>query len=270
MNRMKISPLVGLTKPKTVNDCPAVATQSSSTALSSADDALASQQNLMADAGSMFARRTQPDSTDSSLFLPLHYEKNYEYPLVVWLHNNGDESSQVLRVMPQLSLRNYVAVSPQAALGNSHCGFYWEQDPASIDYATDAVLESIDHARLRTNINSRRIFIAGFGAAGTMAFRVALTHPDLFAGVASLNGPLPEGSAPLGRWGSSRNLEVFWSHCRKSQEFSQSQLCEQLKLLHVAGFSVTLRQYPGSDELSSSSLSDLNSWIMKMFSSTIG
>ena len=210
-----------------------------------------------------------PDLSDSCLFMPLHYEANYQYPLIVWLHSNGDEASELQRVMPGLSLQNYVAIAPQAALGNAHSGFNWEQDPSSIDFAADSVLASIDMASCRANINQQRIFIGGYGAAGTMAFRVAFTHPDLFAGVASINGPLPEGSAPLGRWSTSRNLEVFWSHCRKSVDFEQEVLCRQLKLLHIAGFSVTLRQYPGCDKLVPNALKDLNHWIMQMFETTI-
>lgn len=206
---------------------------------------------------------------DSCLFVPLHYEKNYSYPLVVWLHNNGDDPQQIHRIMPKLSLQNYVAVAPSGSVGNRHTGFYWEQDTDSIHYATDAVIQSIDYARARTNIDSNRIFVAGYGEAGTMAYRVALTHPEIISGVASLNGPLPEGHAPLGRWGVSRNVEVFWAHCRKSKAFDQETLCEQLKLLHVAGFSVTLRQYPGGDQLSTPALTDLNRWIMEMIDSTI-
>lgn len=205
----------------------------------------------------------------SSLFVPLHYEKNYAYPLVVWLHSNGDDPSEINRVMPQLSLQNFVAVAPQAAMGDQHAGFYWEQDEASIDFAADAVIDAIEYAGMRTNTNNDRVIIAGYGDAGTMAFRVALMHPDLFAGVASINGPLPQGSAPLGRWSSSRNVEVFWAHCRHSEEFGQSELCRQLKLLHIAGFSVTLRQYPGGDELTAGSLEDLNRWIMQMSDSVI-
>ena len=208
--------------------------------------------------------------SDSCLFVPLHYERNYKYPLVVWLHNNGDDPQQIHRVMPKLSLQNFVAIAPHAALGDEHTGFYWEQDPASINFAADAVIGAIDYAMARTSVCIDRIYVGGYGAAGTMAFRVALTHPDIFAGVASINGPLPEGATPLGRWGSSRNVEVFWAHYRKSSEFDQEKLCEQLKLLHVAGFSVTLRQYPGGDELAAPALSDLNRWIMQMIDSTIG
>ena len=211
-----------------------------------------------------------PDTSTSSLLMPLHYEQNYQYPLLVWLHNDGDDPQQLHRVMPDISLQNFVGVAPQAPTGNQACGYYWEQEQATIDQAADDVLATIDMARCKANIASNKIFIGGFGAAGTMAFRVAFTHPDIFSGVASINGGLPEGFAPLGRWSSSRNLEVFWSHYRKSNEFSQNQLCNHLRLLHIAGFSVTLRQYPGGDELTRGALSDLNRWIMQMFESTIG
>ena len=210
------------------------------------------------------------DISSSSLFLPLHYEKNYQYPLLVWLHDNGNDSSQVHRVMQQVSVQNYVAVAPQAPTGSANCGYYWEQTDESISQAADTVLATIDKARCQANISSERIFIAGCGAAGTMAFRVAFTHPDIFAGVASINGPLPQGSAPLGRWSSSRNLEVFWSHYRNSEHFDQNTLCTQLKLLHVAGFSVCLRQYPGNlEEVSPPALAEINRWVMQLSDSTI-
>ncbi|MEM9409760.1 MAG: PHB depolymerase family esterase [Planctomycetota bacterium] len=252
MNRIKISPLA--TRPFDESDCPSI-----------------SIPGLATDSKPLFELdgQTAPDLSDCCFFVPLHYEKNYSYPLVVWLHNNGEDAEQIQRIMPQLSLQNYVAIAPQAAVGNRHCGYYWEQDQNSIDFAADSVLAAIDNARCRTQIASNRIFIAGCGAAGTMAYRVALTHPDLFAGVASINGPLPEGDAPLGRWSSSRNIEVFWSHFRKSKEFEQNQLCRQLKLLHVAGFSVTLRQYPGNGDNPAPAFPDLNRWIMQMIDSTV-
>ena len=257
MNRIKISPLASHPIDESSED--------HHTLPSKIGTALKSENVLDLDLG----EQNTFSISDSCLFVPLHYEKNYRYPLVVWLHSNGDDPQQVDRIMPSLSLQNFVAVAPSAGIGNRHTGYFWDQDPASINYATDAVVQSIDYAMSRTNIAPDRIFIAGYGAAGTMAFRVALTHPDLISGVASLNGPLPEGDAPFGRWGISRNLEIFWAHCRKSSDFDQETLCQQLRLLHVAGFSVTLRQYPGGDQLALPALADLNRWIMEMIDSTI-
>ena len=260
MNRIKISPLA--TRPLEENN--SAKSESSNLKLQCSDDLFEQSETALP-----LGINDSFSISDSCLFVPLHYEANYKYPLVVWLHNNGDDPQQLHRVMPKLSLQNFVAIAPHAALGDEHTGFYWEQDAASINFAADAVIGAIDYAMARTNICTDRIYIAGFGAAGTMAYRVALTHPDIFGGVASINGPLPEGETPLGRWGSSRNIEVFWAHYRKSSEFDQEILCRQLKLLHVAGFSVTLRQYPGGDELAAPALADLNRWIMQMNDSTI-
>ena len=51
-----------------------------------------------------------------ALFAPLHYESNYAYPLIVWLHGANDDERQLKRIMPFVSLRNYVAVSPRGTV----------------------------------------------------------------------------------------------------------------------------------------------------------
>lgn len=204
-----------------------------------------------------------------SLFAPLHYEPGYAYPLIVWLHSNGDDQTQVQRMMPSISLRNFIAVAPQASVGDSAAGYFWQQTAHGIEEASAAVVQAIDHAQLKLNVAPHRVFLAGYGAGGTMALRIGLELSQSLAGVVSINGPLPSGMTPLRDWMSCRQLPIFWAHCRKSCEFPEALLCEQLKLLHVGGFSVTLRQYPAGDELPAQSLHDLNSWIMESFASTV-
>lgn len=211
----------------------------------------------------------QTASQSPALFTPMHYEPGYSYPLIVWMHSNGDDQTQIQRIMPSISLRNFVAVAPQAVLGSQAAGFYWQQTAIGIEEAQAAVMQAIDHAQLKLNIAPHRVFLAGYGAGGTMALRVALELSHCLAGAVSINGPLPSGLTPLRNWMSCRQLPIFWAHCRKSHEFPENLLCDQLKLLHVGGFSVTLRQYPAGDELPAQSLSDLNNWIMESFASTI-
>lgn len=206
---------------------------------------------------------------DPTLFVPMHYESGYSYPLIVWLHSDGDDRDELSRVMPELSMRNYVGVGPQAASGNEHHGYYWEQTPSCINHSVQAVCDAIDYARMTLNISSERIFLAGFGAGGTMAYRVGLEVPEIVSGIISLNGPMPDDLTPLRDWMRCRELPLFWGHCRQSLEFSEDKLCEQLKLLHVAGFSVTLRQYPNGDELPTQMLGDLDRWIMEMIQSAV-
>ena len=64
--------------------------------------------------------RQSGHSTPHALFVPMHYEPNYAYPLLVWLHGPGDDERQLQRVMPLISLRNYMAVGPRGV--SPRCG----------------------------------------------------------------------------------------------------------------------------------------------------
>ena len=246
MNRIKISPLA------TDTLC-----EANPSANSPAQNALERK----------FGAATTAD--EFSLFVPMHYEKNYAYPLIVWLHSNEQNAAQIQKVMLDMSMRNYVGIAPQSAIGSSQAGYFWNQDLETIEMAHDSVLAAIDRASMRCNIASHRVFLAGSGAGGTMAFRLAFERPEIFAGVMSINGPLPAEQAPLRDWSRCRELPVFWAHGRGTEDFEQEQLCQQLTLLHVAGFSVTLRQYPRPDLLCQKTMSDMNHWLMEMISSAI-
>ena len=56
------------------------------------------------------SRRAAPHAT----FAPMHYEPNYAYPLLVWLHGYASNEHELRQVMPQVSMRNYVAVAREA------------------------------------------------------------------------------------------------------------------------------------------------------------
>jgi phospholipase/carboxylesterase len=191
------------------------------------------------------------------------------------LHDDGDSPDQLNRVMPWLSLQNYVGVAPRAGAGNMHHGYYWEQTLDSIEHACEVVQLAIDKALMRVKIAKDRIYIAGSGNAGTMAIRVAMDRPEFFKGVVSINGPLPQGLTPLSKLQQCRQIEVFWAHCRKSKSFPEPELCQQLTLLHSAGFSTTLRQYPCGDrqieihDRHFNPLGDLNRWIMSGIESSV-
>lgn len=204
-----------------------------------------------------------------SLFIPLHYEKNYAYPLIIWLHDDAGRADQVQQVLPATSLRNYVGIGVQSPQGNDSSGFRWDQDWKTIDLAQHSIEAAIDQASVRCNINPSRIFRGGRGTGGTMALRLALARPELFAGVMSIDGPLPNDQTPLREWTRCRTLPIYWAHDRTSTHFSLQQLCRQLRLFHIAGFSVTLRQYPLAEMLDKDALSDMNHWMMEMIQTAI-
>lgn len=178
--------------------------------------------------------------TNHVLFRPLHYEAGYAYPLIVWLHGEGEDERQLLRIMPSVSSQNYVAVAPRGmplsgADGSERCGFGWQPREARAPQAEERVLHGIELAAERCHIARHRVYLAGFDTGGTMAFRLALKRPEWFAGVLSLGGAFPRGGTPLGNLLAARKLRVFLAAGRFSQTYRDDAVCEDLRLLHSAG-----------------------------------
>jgi len=219
---------------------------------------------------------TQQD-TIHTIFTPLHYEPGYSYPLVVWLHGSYCDERQLLRIMPLVSLRNYVAVAPRGVLvapregvksASGEAAYGWSHEEQDLQQAEQRIFDSIELTFRRFNIDSRRIFLAGFDTGGTMALRVAMNHPYKFAGVLSLGGCLPTGGAPLSRLPEARHLAVFLAAGRRSAVYGEQRVCDDLRLLHTAGMSITLRLYPCGHELSPQMLSDVDRWIIEQITAS--
>jgi phospholipase/carboxylesterase len=210
-----------------------------------------------------------------ALFAPLHYEANYAYPLLIWLHPAGKDERQLRRVMPQVSVRNYVAVAPRATLcidsegDDAASGFRWPQSYDHLYLAERRVFECLEIARERYHIHPKRVFLAGAGCGGTMALRVALAHPQRFAGVLSIGGGLPRSLAPLARVNEIRGLPLMLMSGQASERYTQADVSADLRLLHSAGIDVTLRMYPFGDEIAPLMLADVDRWLMNVVCPTV-
>jgi phospholipase/carboxylesterase len=197
------------------------------------------------------------------LFTPQHYERNYAYPLIVWLHGPDDDERQLNRIMPLVSLRNYAAVGPRGTIACTNGGYSWSQQPAHIAAAEERVLYGIRIAKRWLNIAPRRVYLAGYDCGGTMALRIALANPEMFAGVLSVGGGLPNSHRPFAQLHQLRRMNVFLATGRHSQQYPEREVCRDLRLFHAAGMSVNLRQYPCGDDVTTDMLSDMDRWIME-------
>ena len=208
--------------------------------------------------------------TACAVFAPMHYEPGYAYPLVVWLHGPGAGERQLLRVMPLVSMRNYVAVAPRGTWHDAEdaCGYDWRQTERHIALAEHRVFDAIDTARAKYHVHSGRVFLAGFDSGGTMALRVALAHPSRFAGVASLGGPLPTGGNPLGNFAEVRRLPVLLAAGNQSPTFHPELVGDNERLLHTAGVPIAVRRYSCGQELSPQMLADVDRWIIEQIANS--
>ena len=197
----------------------------------------------------------------------MHYEPGYAYPLIVWLHGAMDNESQLRRIMPLTSTRNFVAVGPRgtsqhSSRVNGFPAYYWSQDEANIDAASRRVEMAIQSASDQYNIHRRRVFLAGYQDGATMALRLALQNPNDYAGVISISGGLPAGHAPLRNVGMFEKLPILLMHCHQSSYYTESELCDDIRLGYSAGLKMDVREYLCGDGIMTDMLEDMNGWVM--------
>lgn len=201
-------------------------------------------------------------------FTPLHYEAGYRYPLLIWLHGAADNEGQLRRVMPFVSLRNYVAIAPRGTRVSEPAMqgrelYFWGATGDDFSLAVERVFAALEMARSYYNVHNQRVFLAGFGCGGTMALRIGLTYPESFAGLLSLEGSLPRVGRPFARLKATRQLPIFLTSGRQSKDYAAEQVCHDLRLLNSAGLDVSYRQYPCGHDLSTTMLSDMDRWMME-------
>jgi phospholipase/carboxylesterase len=204
-----------------------------------------------------------------ALFAPIHYERRYAYPLLVWLHGDGSSERELRQLMPNVSVRNYVGAAARGLPSPSSTGeCSWRQTPDDIESAADAVAETIDYAKRQYHIHPGRIFLAGRDSGGSMALRLALQCSLPIAGAASLGGAVPRGGCLLAHVDKARRVPIMLMCARESQIYPSAQVADDLRLLHAAGCQLAIREYLCGDELFTDMFNDLDQWMMQLVCGT--
>lgn len=202
-----------------------------------------------------------------TFFIPIHYEANYKYPLIVWLHSDGFNENQVCQVMPHVSSRNYVATgirAPKAADSGGH-RYAWGHTVAAMESAEFSVLEAIRRTCEQYSINQQRVVLAGYHEGATMAMQIGMRHPSRFAAVAALGGrfELPPASVMGVDELRECRLQMLWQRSILSDSFDDELLLQEVQ--HAADIRARLevRQYRSDDEMNTAVLGDFDRWVME-------
>jgi phospholipase/carboxylesterase len=201
-----------------------------------------------------------------TFFVPMHYEANYRYPLIVWLHSDGFNENQVCQVMPHISTRNYLATgvrAPKAADASGH-RFDWGENSSSLESAERSVLEAVNRAAKQYSVHAERIVLAGYRHGGSMAMHIAMQNPELFSAAISLGGEFrlrSEMTVDRERL-RERRLPMLWQHSICGQRYDEQKLALEIQAAASVKMRLEIRQYRNEDEMNTVVLSDLDHWIM--------
>lgn len=203
-----------------------------------------------------------------AVHVPKNYERNYAYPLVVWLHGAGSSERELPEIMRQISPQNFIGIAFRGTLPGRNLlpvGFRWSQSEQAMTGFKDVLYQSVCQLRREYHIHSERIFIAGFDDGGRMALRMLLDHPEWFAGAMVLCGGLPETKTPLHRFRDLRHKHLLMATGSQETAASRHEAAQTSRLLYSAGMRVSFRAYDAARELTPQMLADVNRWTMESF-----
>ncbi len=121
------------------------------------------------------------DPTEYSVMLPPEYHPLRSYPTILALHDGSGPDEAIGWWSAEAARRGYIVVAPEYLPAGIKEYRYTESEHASIELA-------LRDARRRYAIDSDRVFLGGQLVGGNAVWDFGLGHPDLFAGIATING----------------------------------------------------------------------------------
>ncbi len=237
-------------------------------------------------------RRSKPrllPLRSATAFVPANYEPHYAYPLLVLFHGRGGDEQQLLRLMPKVSSRNYVAVglrgtqtlrprrdgsvgygwaqaAPHAGDGEGAATLNRPRMPSLTDATSDAlcdhVMQAVRETRGELNVHTNRIYLVGYGEGAAAAYRLGLGMPHKFAGIVAINGWLPRPHGPLMWLPQARRLRVLIVHGHDNELVPIAAAESAHRQLLTAGIDTTLETVDAGHRIHSHLLHTVDEWVM--------
>jgi phospholipase/carboxylesterase len=197
------------------------------------------------------------------------------HPAILTLHGRGANAFDLLGLAPYLCGGQFLVICPQAPLetpiGPEAVGYAWYG--ASRDSMPDieGMLDShkalrgfLDDCLTHYPIDPTRLAVLGFSQGGVMAYSLALTDPERFAGLAVLSSWLPRELTPrLNISPAVETLPTLVQHGAQDPQIEVDRARDSVARLRELKVPLTFQEYPMGHEIRPKSLADLSAWLEK-------
>jgi len=193
--------------------------------------------------------RADADALDvDELYIPESYEPNYAYPLIAWLSPPGGANGRLHKLMPMISDRNYIGVSVPVV---------------ETEGIEEQLFDTFIRLRRRYHLHTERVYLLGFGDAGTQALEVGLTQPGWFAGVAAISARCPDSPRLLRQFNELRGKRVLLGIDEKGTAPIVADCLYMQQLFWSAGMQVAALASAAGCDSRRSLLREIDRWVMQ-------
>ncbi len=190
-----------------------------------------------------------------------------KHPTLILLHGRGANEEDLLGLAEYLDER-LMTISARAPFSFPFGGgFTWYEilevgkpEPKMFAESFSLLLKFFDDVKKNYPVDPAKVFFGGFSMGAIMSFAVALTHPDLVAGVAANSGLITEGAGLTYAWDQIKGKPFFVAHGKYDPVIPVAFAQRARELLVKAHAQVTYREYEMQHQISEESLNDLMKW----------
>ena len=204
------------------------------------------------------------------------------HPTIFTLHGRGANAFDLLGLAPYISGGKFVIISPQAPIetpiGPQAVGYAWYGASAGGVPDIDGMLTSLGILRLflddcskQYDLDPTRLAVLGFSQGGVMAYSLALTKPQRFAGLAALSTWLPRELTPrLEISAAVQSLPTLIQHGTQDSQIEIARARDSVARLRDLKVPLTFQEYEMGHEISPRGLGALSAWLEETVKGRVG
>ena len=195
------------------------------------------------------------------------------HPTILTLHGRGANAFDLLGLAPYLCNGKFLMICPQGPLetpiGPGAFGYAWypmsmggPPDIGAILSSREKLQQFLDACLNRHPIDAKKLVVLGFSQGGVMAYSLALSNPERFAGLAVLSSWLPKELIPeLSIREAVQSLPTIVQHGSQDQMIEVQRAQDSVEQLGTLRVPLTYREYDMGHEITPRSLSELSAWL---------
>jgi len=195
------------------------------------------------------------------------------YPTILTLHGRGANALDLLGLAPHLCKGKFLMICPQGPLetpiGPDAFGYAWypmtmggPPDIGAILSSRQMLQQFLDSCLQRYPVDAKKLVVLGFSQGGVMAYSLALSSPERFAGMAVLSSWLPKELIPkLSVKEGVQSLPTMMQHGTRDQLIELQRARDSVEQLRTLRVPLTYREYDMGHEITPRGLTDLSAWL---------
>ena len=193
------------------------------------------------------------------------------HPTIVALHGWGANAMDLLGLAPYFAEGQFLVLCPQGRVEvpiDPMVGYGWfpltmgaPPDAAAFTAGVEDARQFIDAAVRRYPVDANKLIVLGFSQGGVIAYALALSEPERFAGLVALSSWLPAQVMEALPPRSYDRLTTLIHHGSRDDLIEAARGRESVERLRSLRVPVTYREFDMGHEINAESLGDLSTWL---------